>query len=233
MWGGGQDDWLSWSMSNFSIVQSLVWCRVRGVQKKYQWFCDQAKWCLWHTWACKQTKIHCSFKPDSTPNYAVIFTCTFFNPVSEIFLELSCVLASLRLTAHQSVPRPPWIGLVPAHPRDACKIGIWGIWGSDQAPQALCHIPLVIPDQFLWCGSAHSPPWEGVASVTVNLTTWHCRGSFVVFVWMFFRNKSDSHSGLKIRQVYLLRAVFTHHLCYKTTAMPGCFSTYHCCLGIT
>lgn len=82
---------------------------------------------------------------------------------------LSCVLASLRLTAHRSVSRPPWIRLVPAHPRDACKIGIWGIWGSDQRLRLLV--------TFLWsfltsfCGVAAHTFGGGGASVTVNLTS--------------------------------------------------------------
>ena len=140
-------------------------------------------------------------------------TMLCFLPVPSLIQCQNCIFGIFETNCTRSVPRPPWIGLVPAHPTDACKIGIWGIRST---PQALCHVPLVIPDQILWCGSAHSPPggWGGGgASVTVDLTSWHCRGSFVVFVWMFFRNKSDSHSGLKIRQVCLLRAVFTHHFC--------------------
>ena len=87
-----------------------------------------------------------------------------FLPVPSLIQCQNCIFGIFETNCTRSVPRPPWIGLVPAHPTDACKIGIWGIRST---PQALCHVPLVIPDEILWCGSAHSPPGGGGGSVAV------------------------------------------------------------------
>lgn len=57
--------------------------------------------------------------------------------------------------------RPPWIHLFLQSPQGLVRFRCREFWDQiNLEPWALCHIPRVIPRQFLWCGRSQCPTWE-------------------------------------------------------------------------